>query len=104
MCAGPAVVGVWDPPAGTEGDAERAVRAALDLGAAAGVLGAEAGVTGLAARAGVVTGEVAVTLGATHEGMVAGGAGDTAARVAAAAEPGTALVDDAAQRLARSRG
>ena len=55
---------------------------------------------GLAARAGVVTGEVAVTLGAVGEGMVAGDAVNTAARVQAAAEPGSVLVDAPTQRLA----
>ena len=47
---GDAVMAVWGTPAATEGDAERAVRAALDLVAAVGLLGAEAGVAGLAAR------------------------------------------------------
>ena len=69
------------------------MRAALDLVAAVGELGGEAGVPGLAARAGVVTGEVAVTLGATNEGMVAGDAVNTAARVQAVAGPGQVLVD-----------
>ena len=69
---GDAVMAVWGTPVAAEGDAERAVRAALDLVAAVAELGGEAGVPGLAARAGVVTGEVAVTIGATHEGMVAG--------------------------------
>ena len=85
---GDAVMAVWGAPAATEGDAERAVRAALDLVAAVAEVGAEAGVPGLAARAGVVTGEVAVTLGAVGEGMVAGDAVNTAARVQSAAEPG----------------
>ena len=97
---GDAVMAVWGTPVAAEGDAERAVRAALDLVAAVAELGAEAGVPGLAARAGVVTGEVAVTLGATYEGMVAGDAVNTAARVQAAAEPGSVLVDEATQRLA----
>jgi class 3 adenylate cyclase/predicted ATPase len=99
---GDAVMAVWGTPAATEGDAERAVRAALDLVTSVSQLGAEAGVSGLAARAGVVTGEVAVTVGATHEGMVAGDAVNTAARVQAAAEPGQVLVDAATQRLAGS--
>jgi class 3 adenylate cyclase len=81
---GDAVMAVWGTPTATEADAERAVRAGLDLVAAVAALGAEAGMAGLAARAGAVTGEVAVTLGATGEGMVAGDAVNTAARVQAA--------------------
>ena len=97
---GDAVMAVWGTPVAAEGDAERAVRAALELVASVGELGAESGVPGLAARAGVVTGEVAVTLGAAGEGMVAGDAVNTAARVQSAAEPGQVLADGATQRLA----
>jgi hypothetical protein len=99
---GDAVMAVWGTPVAAEGDAERAVRAALDLVGAVAELGAEAGVPGLAARCGVVTGEVAVTLGATQEGMVAGDAVNTAARVQAVAGPGTVLVDASTHRLAGS--
>src|SRR5215467_11366606 len=102
---GDAVMAVWGTPVASEEDAERAVRAALDLVTAVGDLGAESGVPGLAARAGVVTGEVAVTLGAMHEGMVAGDAVNTASRVQAASDPGCVLVDEATCRLtARSVG
>ena len=97
---GDAVMAVWGAPVAAEEDAERAVRAALDLVAAVADLGAEAGVPGLAARAGVVTGEVAVTFGAPGEGLIAGDAVNTAARGQAAAEPGQVLVDRATQRLA----
>jgi class 3 adenylate cyclase len=97
---GDAVMAVWGTPVAAEGDAERAVRAALELVGAVADLGEQAGVPGLAARAGVVTGAVAVTLGAVGEGMVAGDAVNTAARVQAAAEPGSVLVDAATQRLA----
>jgi class 3 adenylate cyclase/predicted ATPase len=97
---GDAVMAVWGTPTASEGDAERAVRAALDLITAVNQLGAEAGVAGLAARAGVVTAEMAVNLGAVGEGMVAGDAVNTAARVQAAAGPGQVLADAATQRLA----
>ena len=96
---GDAVMAVWGTPVATEEDAERAVRAGLELVDAVSVLGVESGVVGLAARAGVVTGEVAVALGAVGEGMVAGDAVNTAARVQAAAPPGQVLVDSATRRL-----
>jgi class 3 adenylate cyclase/predicted ATPase len=97
---GDAVMAVWGTPTAAEGDAERAIRAALDLVSAVSALGAEVGLAGLAARAGVVTGEVAVNLGAVGEGMVAGDAVNTAARVQAAAGPGQVLADESTQRLA----
>jgi class 3 adenylate cyclase/predicted ATPase len=97
---GDAVMAVWGTPTASEGDAERAVRAALDLITAVNQLGAEADVPGLAARAGVVTAEMAVNLGAVGEGMVAGDAVNTAARVQAAAGPGQVLADAATERLA----
>jgi class 3 adenylate cyclase/predicted ATPase len=96
---GDAVMAVWGAPAATERDAERAVRAALDLVAAVAEVGDQGD---LSARAGIVTGEVAVTLGAVGEGMVAGDAVNTAARVQAAAQPGQVLVDGATYRLAGS--
>jgi class 3 adenylate cyclase/tetratricopeptide (TPR) repeat protein len=99
---GDAVMAVWGTPTATESDAERAVRAALDLVDTVRQLGADRHVETLAARAGVVTGEVAVTIGAVNEGMVAGDAVNTAARVQAAAGPGQVLVDSATQRLASS--
>ena len=97
---GDAVMAVWGTPVAQEQDAERAVRAGLDLVDAVGVLGVEVGAVGLAARAGVVTGEVAVNLGATGEGMVAGDAVNTASRVQSAAKPGRVLVDESTRRLA----
>ena len=61
---GDAVMAVWGVPVAHEDDAERAVRAGLDLVAEVSALGEELGVTGLTTRVGIVTGEVAVTLGA----------------------------------------
>jgi class 3 adenylate cyclase/tetratricopeptide (TPR) repeat protein len=97
---GDAVMAVWGAPVAAEGDAERAVRAGLDVVAAVADLGERAGAAGLAARAGVVTGEVAVTVGFVHEGMVAGDTVNTAARVQTAAAPGQVLADEPTVRLA----
>ena len=88
---GDAVMAVWGTPTATEDDAERAVRAALDLVAAVSALGDEVGAPELAARAGVLTGEAAVTLGAEGQGMVAGDLVNTASRIQSLAEPGSVL-------------
>jgi class 3 adenylate cyclase/tetratricopeptide (TPR) repeat protein len=95
---GDAVMAVWGTPIATEDDAERAVRAGLDLVAAVSALGDEVGAPELKARVGVLTGEAAVTLGAEGEGMVAGDLVNTAARIQSAAQPATVLVGDATRR------
>jgi class 3 adenylate cyclase/tetratricopeptide (TPR) repeat protein len=95
---GDAVMAVWGTPVATEDDAERAVRAGLDLVAAVSALGDELGTPDLRARAGVLTGEAAVTLGAVREGMVAGDLVNTASRIQALAEPGSVLVGEATRR------
>ncbi len=95
---GDAVMAVWGTPVATEDDAERAVRAALDLVAAVSALGQEVGAEDLRARAGVLTGEAAVNLAAVGEGMVAGDVVNTASRVQSAAEPGSVLVGEATRR------
>jgi class 3 adenylate cyclase/tetratricopeptide (TPR) repeat protein len=95
---GDAVMAVWGTPTATEDDAERAVRAALDLVAAVSALGQEASVEELRARAGVLTGEAAVTVGAEGEGMVAGDLVNTASRIQSVADPGAVFVGDATRR------
>ena len=90
---GDAVMAVWGAPTAHEDDAERAVRAALDVVDAVKALG-----PGLQARAGVLTGEAAVTVGARGQGMVAGDLVNTASRLQSVAAPGMVLVGEATQR------
>ncbi len=92
---GDAVMAVWGAPAAHEDDAERAVRAALEL------VGAVASLEpSIQARAGVLTGEAAVTVGATNQGMVAGDLVNTASRLQSVAAPGTVLVGEVTRRAA----
>ena len=91
---GDAVMAVWGAPVAMEDDAERAVRAAIDLAAAVSDLGREVGSDELRARVGVLTGEAAVTIGARSEGMVAGDVVNTASRIQSMAEPGCVLVGE----------
>ncbi|HWF58419.1 MAG TPA: adenylate/guanylate cyclase domain-containing protein [Candidatus Dormibacteraeota bacterium] len=95
---GDAVMAVWGTPVTQEDDAERAVRAALDLVEMVATLGADVDIDTLRVRAGVLTGEAAVTLGDSAQGMVAGDMVNTASRIQTAAEPGTVLVGDSTRR------
>ena len=90
---GDAVMALWGAPVAQEDDAERGVRAALELVSAVQGLSPD-----LHVRAGVLTGEAAVTIGAEGEGMVAGDLVNTASRVQSAAEPGTVLVGESTRR------
>ncbi len=92
---GDAVMAVWGAPTAHEDDAERAVRAGLELVDAIHGLG-----PGMEARAGVLTGEAAVTMNATNQGMVAGDLVNTASRLQSVALPGTVLVGEATHRAA----
>jgi len=99
---GDAVMAVWGAPVAQEDDAERAVRAALDLVSGVALLGQELGAPELRARAGVLTGEAAVSLGAEGHGMVAGDLVNTASRIQSAAEPGSVLVGEATKRASEA--
>jgi class 3 adenylate cyclase len=92
---GDAVMALWGAPIAQEDDAERAVRAALDLVDAVRGLG-----PGIEIRAGILTGEATVNLSATDQGMVAGDIVNTASRLQSVAPPSTVLVGEATQRMA----
>ncbi|CAN5735216.1 hypothetical protein BH24CHL6_BH24CHL6_13310 [soil metagenome] len=92
---GDSVMAVWGAPTAHEDDAERAVRAALDL-----VDEIHAVAPGIQLRAGLLTGEAVVTLGATDQGMVAGDLVNTASRLQSTAPPGSVLVGEATYRAA----
>jgi class 3 adenylate cyclase len=92
---GDAVMALWGAPIAREDDAERAVRAALDLVDAVRTIG-----PGIEIRAGILTGEAAVNIGATDQGMVAGDLVNTASRLQSVAPPSTVLVGEATQRAA----
>jgi len=90
---GDAVMAVWGAPVAREDDAERAVRAALELVDQVKALN-------INARAGVLTGEAVVRLGAEGEGMIVGDTVNTAARLQTAAEPGSVIVGEGTFRAA----
>ena len=92
---GDAVMAVFGAPVAHEDDPERAVRAALAIRDAL----AEEGE--LEVRIGITTGEALIALDArpeTGEGMASGDVVNTAARLQAAADPGSVLVDEATYR------
>ncbi len=92
---GDAVMAVWGAPVAREDDAERGVRAGLELVDAVRTLGPS-----IEARAGVLTGEAAVTLDAVGQGMVAGDLVNTASRLQSVAPTGAVLVGESTQRAA----
>ncbi|MEP7159396.1 MAG: adenylate/guanylate cyclase domain-containing protein, partial [Chloroflexota bacterium] len=94
---GDAVMAVWGTPTAHEDDAERAVRAALELLDAAQGLG-----DGIEARAGIMTGEAAVTLGAEGQGMVAGDMVNTASRLQSVAPQGAVLVSETTMNASKA--
>ena len=90
---GDAVMAVWGAVEAHEDDAERAVRAAMELVPAVASLGDELGLP-LLARVGVLTGEASVGPGGNDRGLVVGDLVNTASRLQALAEPGGVIVGD----------
>ena len=101
---GDAVVGVFGFPRLHEDDALRAVRAAVELGAALAALNTELergrGVT-LQIRTGVNTGEVVAGSAAAGSALVLGDAVNVAARLEQAAAPGEVLIGQTTWELVR---
>ncbi|MGH7667638.1 MAG: ATP-binding protein [Candidatus Dormibacteria bacterium] len=99
---GDAVMAVWGAPTAQEDDAERAVRAALDLVEAVAAMGDEVGASALAARAGVLSGTASVNVGVTGQAMVAGDLVNTASRIQTQSGPGMVLVGEATKRASEA--
>ena len=97
---GDAVMALWGAPVAKEDDAERAVRAGLELVSAVPAYGASRGAE-LSARVGVATGSAAMTETA-EEGLVVGDRVNTAARIQTVAPPGCCYVDATSMRLSAS--
>jgi class 3 adenylate cyclase/tetratricopeptide (TPR) repeat protein len=94
---GDAVMAVWGTPVAHEDDAERAVRAGLELVDAVTTLGGA-----IQARAGVLTGEAAVDLAARDQNLLAGDLVNTAARLQSVAPSGSVLVGDQTKQATES--
>jgi class 3 adenylate cyclase len=105
--AGDAMLAIFGVPIVHEDDAERAVRAALEMQAAMLDLAAELRAEArpeLALRVGVETGEVLVDLGRVEvdrDRMVTGDAVNTAARLQQVAQPGEVLVGSSTYAVTR---
>jgi len=96
---GDGVMACFGYPEAHDNDAERAARAGLAILDAIAKLNKQPGRPKLAARVGIDSGAVVVGAGAGTEADVFGNTPNIAARVQAAAEPGTVVITDAVHRL-----
>jgi class 3 adenylate cyclase/tetratricopeptide (TPR) repeat protein len=96
---GDGVMAYFGYPEAHDNDAERAARAGLAILDAIAKVNNQPGRLKLAARVGIDSGAVVVGAGAGTEADVFGNTPNIAARVQAAAEPGTVAITDAAHRL-----
>jgi class 3 adenylate cyclase/tetratricopeptide (TPR) repeat protein len=98
---GDAVMAVWGATVAHEDDAERAVRAGLELTDMVARLGAELEQGDLTLRVGILTGEASVGPELPELGFVVGDLVNTASRLQTVAEPGTVVVGEPTQRMLR---
>jgi class 3 adenylate cyclase/tetratricopeptide (TPR) repeat protein len=96
---GDAVMAVWGATVAHEDDAERAVRAGLELTDAVARFGAGLEGAGLSVRVGVLSGVASVAPATPERGFVVGDLVNTASRLQAFAEPGTVVVGEATYRM-----
>jgi class 3 adenylate cyclase len=96
---GDGVMAFFGYPEAHDNDAERAARAGLAILDAISRLNERPAHAKLSARIGIDSGAVVVGAGAGKEADVFGDAPNIAARVEAAAEPGTVMITDAVHRL-----
>ncbi|NNL68591.1 MAG: AAA family ATPase, partial [Acidimicrobiia bacterium] len=80
-------------------DAQRAVRAALELVEMVAALGAELGIPDLRLRAGVNSGSTSVRPGGNEKGLVVGDLVNVASRLQSIAQPGTVYVGEATESV-----
>ena len=90
---------VWGATAAHDDDAERAVRAGLELVDMVAALGEEIGEPALRLRAGILSGEAVVGPGGNDKGLVVGDMVNTASRLQSIAEPGTVVVGESTRSL-----
>ena len=96
---GDGVMAYFGWPAAHDNDAERAARAGLAILDAIAKLNEQPGHAKLSVRVGIDSGPVVIGKGAGNDADVFGDTPNIAARVQAAAEPGTVAITDATQRL-----
>ncbi len=98
---GDAVMAVWGATVAREDDAERAVRAGLELVDMVARLGGELQRSELQLRVGILTGEASVGPEVPELGFVVGDLVNTASRLQTVADPGTVVVGEPTQRMLR---
>jgi class 3 adenylate cyclase len=98
---GDAVMAVWGAVTAREDDAERAVRAGLELAGTIPKLGGAIDLPDLAVRVGILSGEAAVGPGGNERGLVVGDLVNTASRLQSIAPPGAVVVGESTYRATR---